>query len=212
MTRRGTGVHEKLHSLFTGRRLFVRCGGSGRQRPPQAEIVHHDVGAQSPAGRRGITACGRLQQTSVSGRPFFALATFVFMFVDPTIDVTRSYGNELVLSHDKDTITVAVSDNCIFEEKFTNAGRVQQVRRWNFNKAFFNEARDKDEGIFIPGEDGVVHVAHYCDLGNGKCFDRPIEERDGAFVGMPVTDERQIKALQYFINNFCPGTKRKSAF
>jgi hypothetical protein len=74
-----------------------------------------------------------------------ALATFVFIFVTPTIDVTRSSGTELVL-HDPMrpdlTTTVRSPNKCIFEETTIRDKDLTKVwkGRWDFNKAFWGEA------------------------------------------------------------------------
>ena len=135
-----------------------------------------------------------------------ALATFVFIFVTPTIDVTQSSGTELVL-HDPMrpdlTTTVRSPNKCIFEETTTRDKDSTTVskRRWDFNKAFWGEAELIEQwnrrNLRIPGEKGVFY-----EEGGGS---------QNYVDDTPIPSERAIKAIKYF-QSFCPGTKRNSAF
>jgi hypothetical protein len=84
--------------------------------------------------------------SSVQAKSQDALATFVFIFVTPTIDVTRSSGTELVV-HDPVspglTTTVRSPNKCVFEETTIKDKDSTTVwkRHWDFNKAFWGGSR-----------------------------------------------------------------------
>lgn len=166
--------------------------------------------------------------SSVPAKSQDALATFAFMFVDDKIDVTRDYGTELVAPWVPPfTRIVTVTDNCVFEVATFRLGlseyqpqkQLMRLERWNFNKAFFDEAKDTGPGlagrhIIIPGENGLKHVSEYCknDYFEG-CQNTPMSEKDDEVVILSyLLNERRVKALHYFVENFCHGIKRKSAF
>jgi hypothetical protein len=99
-----------------------------------------------------------------------------------------------------DIATITNREKCIFEKKVKGL-----VNRWNFNKAFFDEAKFSSSGltINIPGEKGLYYNNDY--YGNES-------ESDQATTRLSEEGERVVKAMQYFVENFCPGTQRKSAF
>lgn len=144
--------------------------------------------------------------SSVQAKSQDALATFVFIFVTPTIDVTHSSGTELVV-HDPIspglTTTVRSPNKCVFEEttiKDKNSSTVWK-RHWDFNKAFWGEAEFIEQwnrrNLRLPGEKGVFY-----DEGRGS---------QDYVDDTPIPSDRAVKAIKYF-QSFCPGTKRNSAF
>jgi len=146
-----------------------------------------------------------------------ALGTFLFMFVDRGVDVTRSYGTEYtrpVGASDKVATVVTMSDKCIFEQTDRVGSQTASVKRWDFNKAFLSEPLEPTYGgFFILGEKGVFHVREYCDFHFSdppdKCSTAVKESMTAERVDFFFADERKMKALAYFTANFCPGTKRK---
>jgi hypothetical protein len=103
-------------------------------------------------------------------------------------------------------------NNCVFESKYeTNDKKIVTLQRWDFNKAFFNEVHsvplgyDHYDVFLVPGDKGFFHK-EFCQ--DKKCSSGEREE----IMTLNILDDRRMKALQYFVSNFCPGTKRKSAF
>jgi nitrate reductase NapE component len=125
-----------------------------------------------------------------------AIGTFTFIFFNNQIDVTRSYGNELETSDDHfgTPIMVKMPSQCVFE--VTSKESKGETKRWNLNKAFFNETTFFQNTATIYGEKGLYREGN--------------EETDAIFI-FSLT-ERRVKALQYFVQNFCHGAKRNSAF
>jgi hypothetical protein len=165
-----------------------------------------------------------------------ALGTFIFLFVDSTIDTSRDYGSEFSrdgLSKEGMFLgrqTVKSVAKCAFESKIEgNAGgegapknlRVVEITRWDFNKAFFDETKVQlsaigEQEFVIHGDSGLFYRgllclsdARTCEWGSGYRGER----QSNQFVqSLSEQSERSIKAMKYFVQTFCPGTKRKSAF
>jgi hypothetical protein len=139
-----------------------------------------------------------------------AIGTFTFIFFDAQLDVTRSYGNEVTTSGPL-PITVKLLDKCVFLATFNEGGREDVVERYDLNKAFFSEMRVFQANAavptaIVPGEKGV-----YYECRKGGCWE-PTRGDEYETMGIPELTDRRVKALKYLITNFCPGTKRRSAF
>ncbi len=150
-----------------------------------------------------------------------AFTTFIFLFVNNGIDVSQNIGSRYV----KPGVvpqTFTVVDKCVFEGKLqaeiVSGKRFETAEvRYDFNKAYFDEAKLSEPTVFpvsfykIPGEAGFVYKKEQC---KGSLCDSSDEKetisQDFTTVGHGDR-ERLVKAMKYFVQNFCPGTKRKSA-
>jgi hypothetical protein len=148
-----------------------------------------------------------------------AFTTFIFLFVDNGIDVSQSVGDRYVKTGVVPQ-TFTVVDKCVFEGKLQAEivpGRRFEAAevRYDFNKAYFDEAKLSEPTIFlgsyyrIPGESGFIYKREHC---NGSLCDSSDEKESVSedFTTVGHADrERLVKAMKYFVQNFCPGKKRK---
>jgi hypothetical protein len=167
-----------------------------------------------------------------------ALTTFIFLFVDSTIDVAHDYGSEFVrenaFSGDGTTSgrkTIRVVENCIFEQRVEGKDmhgegapanlRVVDVMRWNFNKAFFDETEAQvslngDQQFIIHGDNGLIYHGLFCLSDARTCqFGSAYRgESQGNQFAQESTkpNDRTTKAMKYFVQTFCPGAKRQTKF
>ena len=179
---------------------------------------------------KGI-ALALLSLTVLGVRPAWsqsALTAFVFIFVDSTIDVGQGVGDEYVrVSHTGgpayfgQKTTVKTISNCVFEESkpyyFPADVNIptRLITRWDFNKVFWNEAKINGGGVTVPGEKGALYTRLECPPSLRTCKGSESEGNEINNIENPASlggGDRIQKALQYFVSNFCPGTKRKSAF
>jgi hypothetical protein len=148
-----------------------------------------------------------------------AFTTFIFLFVNNGIDASQNVGDRYVKTGVVPQ-TFAVVDKCVFEGRLESEiipGRRFETAevRYDFNKAYFDEAKLSEPTLFlgsyfkIPGADGFIHKKEHC---KGSLCDnsdeKEVSSEDFTTVGH-VDRERLVKAMKYFVQNFCPGTKRK---
>ncbi len=150
-----------------------------------------------------------------------AFTTFIFLFVDNRIDVSQNVGDRYVKTGVVPQTFTAI-DKCVFEGRLESeiipGRRFESAEvRYDFNKAYFDDAKLSEPTIFlgsyfkIPGAKGFIYKKEHC---KGSLCDssdeKEVASEDFTTVGH-ADRERLIKAMNYFVQNFCPGTKRKSA-
>lgn len=163
-----------------------------------------------------------------------ALAAFVFLFVDDSVDVSKEFGREWSKKYHGGVYTAKYLENCKFEitgesESYASTGRQLRLRIvevYDLNKAFMSEAKvDRDlSGYFlrIDGEDGLLRKETHCLSDSETCEwgsgmrDVPRVESNTTKRGYYSDGRRAERAIQFLATNYCKGKKRppkpKTAF